>query len=129
MDKKYDLVDLVFLGVAMGMIVTIFVIMSAFLKMHLGLVSQNSTTIENLERDRSGPSLVSYDHGVEFNWSQVMGKNKFLWWVPYIGEAGTSIIAKSIGGPNGDGVVFPKHEVSSSRSSIGGVFRDIPGKH
>jgi len=39
-----------------------------------------------------------YDQGSEFNWAQVMGKNKALWLIPYIGKAGY---------PNGDGVVFP----------------------
>jgi len=45
--------------------------------------------------------------GSEFNWCQVMGKNKWLWPIPYIGSEGK---------PNGDGVVFPKKE-SNRRDS------------
>lgn len=64
------------------------------------LIENNSTTIENLEEKSSGSGFTNYqyDQGSEFNWNQVMGKNRFLWLIPYIGKAGY---------PNGDGVVFP----------------------
>lgn len=41
---------------------------------------------------------MSYDISPEFNWMQVMGKSKFFWFIPHI---------EGVGGPNGDGVVFP----------------------
>lgn len=71
--------------VAMGIL---FVIMTIFIKYHVELISNNSTTLENLEEQRSGPSMVSYDHGIDFNWNQVFGKDKLLWPIPYFFELG-----------------------------------------
>ena len=86
---KYTLGESLQFLVALGMMGTLFPIMTLFIKFHIELVERNSTTIENMEEKRSGPSQVSYDMGREFNWMQVMGKNKKLWWLPYffgIGE-------------------------------------------
>lgn len=85
-------------GLAIVMILVLFGIMTAFIKFHIELLDKNSTTIENLEEKKSGTSNNNYDIGEEFNWMQVFGRNKALWWLPYLG---------GVGEPNGDGVVFP----------------------
>lgn len=64
-----------------------------FTRFHLGLVTRNSTTIENMDpntRDRS-----TYDLGSQRNCEQVFGRNSCLWWFP--GHTRTSR-------PYGDGV-------------------------
>jgi len=93
--------EFVFANVAFVMIMILFVIMCIFLQFHKELIDKNSSTLENLEEKKSGPPTTSFDMGWEFNWCQVMGKNKWLWPIPYIGDKGK---------PNGDGVVFPKKE-------------------
>ena len=62
-------VDLGLLILAIIMIIVLFVIMTQFISYHINLVSTNTTTLENLEEQRSGPSVVSYDLGYEFNWT------------------------------------------------------------
>ena len=93
-----------------------------FVHFHFQLIESNSTTIEQMENERSGHKALAqsgvkssiihmsaYDQGTLVNWSQVMGKNKVLWFVPYIG---------SYWKPNGDGVVFPKNENDRDLSMI-----------
>jgi len=77
-----------------------FVIMTIFFKFHIGLVVGNSTTIEHLEakRNSTAAALDQYDVGCKFNWIQVFGVNKCLWFFPLVLEEGR---------PCGDGVVFP----------------------
>lgn len=96
--EPYNMTMFLLAVIALVVMLILFGIMTAFIKFHIDLLNKNSTTIENLEEKKSGPSTVSYDIGSDFNWMQVMGKNKALWWLPYLG---------GIGGPNGDGVVFP----------------------
>lgn len=77
-----------------------FVIITVFFKFHIELVFTNSTTIEHLEskRNANGPPLDQYDVGCKYNWIQVFGMNKCLWFIPLVLESGR---------PCGDGVVFP----------------------
>jgi hypothetical protein len=64
-------------------------ILIPFGSFHVDLINKNSSTLDNLEEKRQGgSSAVSYDMGLEFNWVQVMGKNKLAWPLPYIGDAG-----------------------------------------
>lgn len=100
-EEKTKIADLVCVIIALVMVTILFIILIVFINFHQELISTNSSTIENLEEQKSGPAFVSYDMGSEFNWAQVMGKNKCLWPIPYCGDAGK---------PNGDGVVFPKKE-------------------
>lgn len=86
--EPYTLFDFIAFCLGLIMVLTLFIIMTAFIKFHLELIDRNSTTIENLEEKKSGPSQVSYDIGNEFNWVQVMGKNRALWWLPYFGGVG-----------------------------------------
>lgn len=95
----YNLADFVFACISFIFIMVLFVTLTNFIAFHWDLIDKNSTTLENLEEQRSGTSVnYMYDQGSEFNWAQVMGKNKAMWFIPYIGKAGY---------PNGDGVVFP----------------------
>ena len=51
-----------------------------------------------------------YDMGKDLNWSQVLGKNKLLWPLPYIGSRWK---------PNGDGVVYFKKDTDREVSILG----------
>ena len=94
----YSMTICILTAIAIVMILVLFGIMTAFIQFHIELLDKNSTTIENLEEKKSGASNTNYDIGEEFNWMQVFGRNKSLWWLPYFG---------GVGEPNGDGVVFP----------------------
>jgi palmitoyltransferase len=97
--SPFDLADFVFCCISFVFTCVLFVTLTNFIAFHWNLIERNSTTLENLEEMRSGHSVGNmYDQGSEFNWAQVMGKNKVLWFIPYIGKSGY---------PNGDGVVFP----------------------
>ncbi len=85
-----------------------------FVWYHYSLICMNSTTLEQMENERSGHvalarsgvkssvyHLTTYDQGKPLNWAQVMGKKKALWPLPHIG---------SFWRPHGDGVVFPKRD-------------------
>lgn len=107
----YNLFDFIFLCIAFIQIIVLLVVLTNFISFHYGLIEKNSTTLENLEEKRSGSSVAYiYDQGSDFNWRQVMGKNKGLWWVPYIGSAGL---------PNGDGVIFPSNIERESGGDFG----------
>ena len=81
-------------------LIIFFFIITIFFKFHIELVNSNSTTIEHLEAKRSpnAAALDQYDVGFKYNWIQVFGLNKVLWFVPQVQESGR---------PCGDGVVFP----------------------
>jgi hypothetical protein len=67
-DEPYSMTIFVIACAALVMILILFGIMTAFIKFHIELLDKNCTTIENLEEKKSGPSTVSYDIGVDFNW-------------------------------------------------------------
>jgi hypothetical protein len=67
-------------------------IIGSFLRFHVGLVLNNVTTIENLEK-ADGPN--NYNLGTKLNWLQVFGYNVCLWPLPITGRSGK---------PVGDGV-------------------------
>jgi len=76
-------------------------LLTMFLKFHIKLASENKTTIEELERKSKYPNernyISKFDVGENYNWSLVMGTNKFLWPFPFFGLGGK---------PNGDGVYW-----------------------
>ena len=82
--------------IAFIMDVTVAGLMTAFLKFHLKLASENKTTIENL--DKLGKPFVSiYDVGMKENWKQIFGNNAWLYPFPvYCGS----------GKPVGDGIYW-----------------------
>lgn len=65
-----------------------------FFKFHLELVLSNKTTIENLDKKRQEESGQAreeqniYDMGQYYNWVQVFGTKKLLWFVPLETEMG-----------------------------------------
>ena len=72
------------------------VLMTFFLKFHLMLVSQNKTTIENLEK-KGTMYKSNYDVGANINWQQVFGTNRWLWPFP---------VFMGSGKPLGDGIYW-----------------------
>lgn len=75
----------------------VMVLMTAFLKFHLMLVSENKTTIENL--DQQGKAFNSvYNVGFGPNWKQIFGKNPWLYPFPIFCGSGK---------PVGDGIYWP----------------------
>ena len=72
-------------------------LMTAFLKFHLMLASENKTTIENL--DKMGKPFQSvYDVGRKENWKQIFGTNPWLYPFPIFCGSGK---------PVGDGIYWP----------------------
>lgn len=74
------------------------VLIFMFYKFHKSLVRENKTTIENLEH-RNEPYESRYNMGIEYNYKQVFGTNRFLDWFP---------IMPSSAKPKGDGIYFDK---------------------
>jgi len=66
------------------------IVLSMFFKFHLKLVFENKTTIETIEKKTqeydSGFSLGSWN-----NFEQVMGSNKFLWFIPFASYSGQPV--------------------------------------
>lgn len=76
-----------------------FFVIISFFKFHLELVMTNSTTLDNLERQRNpsnGPNL--FNIGSYNNFTQVFGTDISMWPFPMFGN----------GGPHGDGVIWEK---------------------
>lgn len=72
-------------------------LMTAFLKFHIMLGSDNKTTIENL--DKLGKPFQSvYDVGTAENWKQIFGTNPWLYPFPIFCGSGK---------PVGDGIYWP----------------------
>jgi len=64
-----------------GMAALLGATLTNFMKFHMKLISENFTTIENLEREENQKSR--YDLGVRRNWEQVFGTNVSAWWIPF----------------------------------------------
>jgi palmitoyltransferase len=78
-----------------------FVVISMFFKFHIELVLSNSSTLDNLERQRnpnSGPNV--YDIGPYENFLQVFGTNSCQWLLP---------LAPNFSN-RANGVVWPKNQ-------------------
>ena len=71
-------------------------IITMFFKFHIGLVLNNSTTIESLDKEHKEEN-EKFNIGYYENWIQVLGNNKLLWFIPYECEAGR---------PVGDGLTW-----------------------
>ena len=78
-----------------------FIVIITFFKFHVELVCSNSSTLDNLERQRNpnaGPNV--YDVGTYENFLQVFGTNPLLWALPVApGEY-----------KKGDGVMWTKNQ-------------------
>lgn len=88
-------------SVALLMQATFFVVILMFTKFHLNLVLENSTTLDNLERQRNpaATGANAYDLGSYENFVQVFGTNVWMWpWPMFAGSL-----------PKGDGVLWKKN--------------------
>jgi len=91
--------DITILGV-FALQLILFVMKANFFKFHVWLVSENMTTIENMNKERSGYNPL-FNMGSYYNWVQVFGTKKLLWPFPIFLDAGK---------PVGDGVVWPTRQ-------------------
>lgn len=85
------------------MLVGFVIVIGLFFKFHIELVLENSSTLDNLERQRSEESASKpnlYNIGAMENWQQVFGKSPLYWPFPFFGEEGK---------PKGDGVEWVKN--------------------
>ena len=81
--------------------VAFLVVISMFFKFHVDLVLGNSSTLDNLERQRNpnaGPNV--YDIGAYENFVQVFGTNTCLWLIPVAPTSSNKA----------NGVVWPKNQ-------------------
>jgi len=105
----YFIIDITYLFVLF-----LLVILTKFTMFHITLINKNMTTLESLEHKGTDyESLVffvkynlsKFDIGKQGNWSQVFGRNPFLWVIPIMGRSGK---------PDGSGVNWPtKHNLGS----------------
>ncbi|CAD7964589.1 unnamed protein product [Amoebophrya sp. A25] len=79
----YDVFQLrhLFMFFGWGLAALLGATLTNFMRFHMRLISENFTTIENLEREEGQKS--KYDLGVRRNWEQVFGTNVWAWWIPY----------------------------------------------
>ena len=97
---------------------TILVLMSMFLKFHLKLALGNKTTIENL--DKKGEDYQSvYDIGMQRNWEQIFGINRWLWPFPVFCGSGK---------PLGDGIYWPTNKGDESARSMNSASAGQSGR-
>ena len=72
-------------------------LMTAFLRFHVMLATDNKTTIENLDK-LGRPFNSPYDVGARENWKQIFGTNPWLYPFPIFCGSGK---------PVGDGIYWP----------------------
>jgi palmitoyltransferase len=71
-------------------------VITMFLKFHLNLVLNNSTTIESLDNDHKKEN-EKFNIGKKENWEQVFGTEPLLWFFPFPTKSGK---------PEGDGLTW-----------------------
>jgi hypothetical protein len=81
------------------------IVLTKFTAYHVNLVMKNSTTIEFLENNHN----YCYSLSLYRNFTQVFGKNPWMWWVPIYGRSGK---------PSGDGIIWPIVESQISESDV-----------
>lgn len=92
--ESNSLVDGLMILSALGICGLAFFLISMFFKFHVDLVLSNRTTIENLERKRAEDTgqtaneVNQFDINKYFNWVQVFGTNKLLWFFPIPSDSG-----------------------------------------
>ena len=116
LDQTYYILQEVFLthtytysqmhSTVIAMVLFIFcIILTKFTIFHVQLVRKNSTTIESLENNYN----QSYTISVYRNFTQVFGRNPWIWMLPFYGKSGK---------PSGDGIVWPVVESLYSDSDV-----------
>ena len=92
-----------FIVQTIGLLIQIafFVVISMFFRFHVELVLTNSSTLDNLERQRNpnaGPNV--FDVGSYENFTQVFGTNTCMWFLP----------TTPTNSNRANGVVWPKNQ-------------------
>ena len=80
------------------------IIITMFLKFHLGLVMKNSTTIESLDTEHMKEN-EKFNLGVKENWKQVFGSDPLFWFLP---------IPTKRGVPEGDGLTWKTNDKNNN---------------
>ena len=101
--RKFRYSELVHLGLVVicyGSIFAFSIIITLFLKFHLQLVLDNSTTIESLDQEHKNDN-AKFNIGKRQNWEQVFGTEPLLWFFPFPTKRGR---------PEGDGLTWKTKE-------------------
>ena len=86
------------------------VIITMFLKFHLQLVLENSTTIESLDQEHKNEN-AKFNVGKRQNWEQVFGSEPILWFFPFPTKRGR---------PEGDGLTWKiREQIGDSGIKVG----------
>lgn len=101
--QQKQTINVNFIIQVIGVLVQIafFVVISMFFRFHCELVLSNSSTLDNLERQRNpnaGPNV--YDVGAYENFTQVFGTNSCVWFLP----------VTPTNSNRANGVVWPKNQ-------------------
>ena len=97
--KNVKYKEIAYLGFVVICYIAIFIfsiIISLFLKFHLQLVLDNSTTIESLDLEHKNEN-DKYNVGKRQNWEQVFGSEPLFWFFPFPTKRGR---------PEGDGLTW-----------------------
>lgn len=102
--RNFTFADIKFLVISL-LVLLFCIILSKFSAFHVRLIMKNSTTIESLENN------YNYCYSVSFyrNFTQVFGRNPWMWLVPLYGRSGK---------PSGDGILWPMIENQFSDSEV-----------
>ena len=98
--KYSEIAHLGFVIISYVAILVFSVIIAIFLKFHLKLVLENSTTIESLDTEHKNDN-AKFNIGPRQNWEQVFGSEPWLWFFP---------ISTKSGRPDGDGLSWKTKE-------------------
>jgi len=103
---KYS--EIIHIGFVIICYISVFVfsiIITMFLKFHIKLVLENSTTIESLDQEHKNDN-VKFNVGAKQNWEQVFGIEPWLWFFPFPTKGGR---------PDGDGLTWKiKEQIGDS---------------
>eukprot|EP00344_Euplotes_crassus_P007813 CAMPEP_0197018026 /NCGR_PEP_ID=MMETSP1380-20130617/79869_1 /TAXON_ID=5936 /ORGANISM="Euplotes crassus, Strain CT5" /LENGTH=291 /DNA_ID=CAMNT_0042445193 /DNA_START=626 /DNA_END=1498 /DNA_ORIENTATION=- len=88
--------------------------MGFFFSFHRKLVKENKTTIENIEHNSDPKYESKYNIDFWHNVTQVMGTNKWIWWIPIMPASNM---------PPGQGIYFEKRYESEDSDDDGGDNR------
>ena len=102
-NKKIRYSEIFHFGIVIICYVAVFafsIIITLFLKFHIQLVLENSTTIESLDVDHKNEN-AKFNIGKRKNWEQVFGSEPFFWFIP---------ISTKRGKPEGDGLTWKTRE-------------------
>lgn len=100
----FHLQDLKFLAISL-LVLLFCIILTKFTAFHVKLVAKNSTTIESLENNYN----YCYSISAYRNFTQVFGKNPWIWFLPFYGKSGK---------PGGDGILWPMIDNHFSDSDV-----------